>query len=81
MKTLYIIILTLVFGFKPIENSENNKFAYFLVKDAKTYEDKIKVDRYMNAQSGILMSRMDFTSHKYFIIFRLYDLLRVRPYK
>lgn len=46
------------------------KFVLFIVEEADTQLEAIKIDKYMRAQAGVLMSRMDITSKKYYVVFK-----------
>jgi hypothetical protein len=46
-----------------------NKFTQFIVEEADTKAEAQQIDRYMRAQSGVVVSRMDHVSKKYFVVY------------
>ncbi len=72
MKQIILLsLLALVFSSFSTkkESPASNKFTQFIVDEADTRAEAQQIDRYMRAQSGVVVSRMDPISKKYFIIY------------
>lgn len=72
---IYTAVLFMFFSFrddntvKTVDNKGNErKFSQFIVEDADTREEAQMIDKHMRAQAGVLVSRMDSHSRKYFIV-------------
>jgi len=64
--TLSCALILTSFNAEP----QPRKFVLFIVEDADTQLEGMKIDKYMRAQSGVLMSRMDITSKKFYVVFK-----------
>ncbi|MCB9197941.1 MAG: hypothetical protein H6600_05730 [Flavobacteriales bacterium] len=76
MRYLFISILVLILNSSGIigqtSNSENvaeSYFIQFMMTNLETRDKAIQIDNFVRAQSGVTMSRADFNSKKYLIIF------------
>ncbi len=73
MKQIAILsLLALVlssFSTKDKKTPAPNKFTQFIVEEADTRAEAQQIDRYMQGQSGVVVSRMDPVSKKYFVIY------------
>lgn len=67
---LVVILLFTAFQTKAQNNNAtSDKFAQFIVTNIESWEEARKIDEFMRSQSGIVMSRQDVPSKRYFCFF------------
>lgn len=72
MKAIILLLTLSCSMFLTSFNTEPKpkKFVLFIVEDADIQLEAMKIDKYMRAQAGVLMSRMDMTSRKFYLVYK-----------
>lgn len=76
MNTIKYFLITSLFtllisgvSFSQSSTSDEEKFVQFLIMGMESWEDAKKIDEYIGKQEGILTSRADYNTQRYFGIF------------